>query len=189
MKKHRSSRFVPLFTAAYLAGLLLMGVSQQGLAQANGKVLTQKSTFSMYCYWQGEATLGTQPGVLSTKIGHQGFSEIVEVEYNPAVTDVAILVKALKNKNSFYSVIVSSKDEMEKVQASVKKSDIKYTRSKPRFIESKYSLRTQYPELYALDLSEPQLNALNSWAYYGGAMPDVLTDEQVERLKQQAEKK
>ena len=143
----------------------------------------------MYCYWQGEATLGTEPGVLSTKIGHQGFSEIVEVEYNPAVTDLATLTAALKKKNSFYSVLVSSKNEMEAAQASVKKSDIKLSRSKPRFIESKYSLRTQYPQIFALDLSEPQLNVLNSWAYYGGAMPDVLTKEQIERLKQQLEKK
>ena len=82
------------------------------------------------------------------------------------------LISALKEQNSFYSV--ESPD------------------SSPHFVESKYSLRTLHPELYYLDLTEGQAIALNSWSYFGGTMPDVLTLEQnniVPRLKTALSKK
>ena len=53
---------------------------------------------------------------------------------------------------------------------------------RPRFIEPKHSLRARHPELLSLGLSERQAIALNSWSYFGGPMPDVLTPEQKRRL-------
>ncbi|MCH8021715.1 hypothetical protein IH785_17945, partial [candidate division KSB1 bacterium] len=109
------------------------------------------------------------PGVLSSKIGHLGGSEIVEVEYDPAQTNLQEMVTALKKKNSFHSVI---------------KADAK----EPHFIESKYSLRTRHADLYYLDLTEAQAIALNSWSYFASKMPDVLTKEQKD-LRQQIKAK
>lgn len=88
--------------------------------------------------------------------------EVVQVEYDPAKISLPNLVEALKNQDSFYSV--------EKPNA------------QPRFADSKYSLRTLHPELYYLDLTEAQAIALNSWSYFGGQMPDVLTPNQKNTL-------
>ncbi len=99
------------------------------------------------------------PGILSSKIGHLSGSEIVEVEFDPAQTNLQEMVSALKKKNSFHSVIKDNGKD-------------------PHFIESKHSLRTRHADLYYLDLTEAQAIALNSWSYFGGKMPDVLTKEQ-----------
>jgi hypothetical protein len=140
--------------------------------------------FSMYCYWNGEATLGTASGVLATRIGSLG-GEVVEVRYDPARTDVGQLAQALKRQGEggFYALIVP--DEVAKARARafhLADSEIRVDSRRPRFEESKYSLRTAHPELYALDLTEAQAMALNSWSYFGGPMPDVLTPEQKARL-------
>ena len=119
-------------------------------------------------------------------MGHLGGSEIVEVEYDPAQTNLQEMVAALKKKNSFYSVIVEDEVEKEKAGKLVRKDEIKANGKEPYFIESKYSLRTRHADLYYLDLTEAQAIALNSWSYFGGTRPDVLTKEQEtlrERIK------
>ena len=60
------------------------------------------------------------------------------------------------------------------------------SRNTPDFIEPKHSLRNTHPELLELSLTEEQKIVLNSWSYFGGPMPDVLTEEQktmLEKLK------
>ncbi len=136
----------------------------------------ETATFSMYCYWTGEATLGRVDGVVASRIGHWGGQEIVQVDYDPRLTDVAELTAALKQQRSYYSRLVSTPADGES------RDEVKVQSGKPRFIEPKHSLRTRYPKLHALGLTEQQAIALNSWSYFGGEMPDVLTEEQEQRL-------
>ncbi len=121
-------------------------------------------------------------------MGHLGGSEIVEVEYDPAQTNLQEMVAALKKKNSFYAVIVEDEVEKEKAGKLVRKDEIKANGKEPHFIESKYSLRTWHADLYYLDLTEAQAIALNSWSYFGGSMPSVLTEKQ-KTLRKQIEAK
>lgn len=109
-------------------------------------------------------------------------SEIVQVEYDPGKTQLSTIVQALKQENAFYSVIARDEAERARFSKLVSPSDIKVAHSDPHFVESKYSLRTQHPELYYLDLTEIQAIAFNSWSYFGGSMPDILNSEQQERL-------
>jgi len=67
----------------------------------------ESATFSMYCYWTGEATLGRVDGVVASRIGHWGGAEIVQVDYDPGRTNVDELASALKKQRSFYSQMVS----------------------------------------------------------------------------------
>jgi len=150
-------------------------------AETDRKV--ESATFSMYCYWTGEATLGRVDGVLSSRIGHWGGKEIVQVDYDPQVTGVAELTEALKLQRSFYSVIVGAEVEREQAARQLEPREIAVHRGEPHFIEPKHSLRTRHPELLKLDLSESQAIALNSWSYFGGEMPDVLAPEQKRTLK------
>ena len=124
------------------------------------------ATFSMHCYWTGEATLGREPGVLATRIGDLDGREIVQVEFDPAVTSAARLQEALMANDSFHERL-----------------DPQATDARPRFVEPKHTLRTQHPDLYYLDLTERQAIVLNSWAYFSGPMPDLLDADQRERWR------
>ena len=149
---------------------------------------TETATFSMYCYWTGEATLGRVDGVLASRIGHWGGREIVQVDYDPARTDVDELARTLKRQRSFYSLVVTESAAGRPAAAEVPPEEITVLAGNPRFIAPKHSLRARHPELVALDLSEEQAIALNSWSYFGGPMPDVLTEEQKQRLADRADR-
>lgn len=53
----------------------------------------ETATFSMYCFWTGEGTLGAIPGVIETAPGFADGREVVRVTYNPAVVPKAELEK------------------------------------------------------------------------------------------------
>lgn len=118
------------------------------------------------------------PGIISSRIGHLGGSEIVEVEYDPSQTDLGQLAAALKKESSFGAVIVPHEEDRRSAQAAIPSKEIRVVNGSPHFIESKYSLRSRHPDLYYLDLTEGQAIALNSWSYFGGRMPDVLDSQQ-----------
>lgn len=138
---------------------------------------TRTATFSMYCYWTGEATLGKAPGVVGTRIGEMGGNEVVEVTYDPARTDVVRLADILKKQDSFYALIAPGPEAAKK--SGLPASEVKVRSGHPSYVESKHSLRVVHPELYYLDLTEAQAMALDSWSFFGGPMPAVLTPEQV----------
>ena len=53
-----------------------------------------RAVFAMYCFWEGEAKLGGIEGVLSTRPGQFEQEEVVEVTYDAARVDFAVLVAA-----------------------------------------------------------------------------------------------
>jgi hypothetical protein len=124
------------------------------------------------------------PGIISSKIGNLYGREIVRVEFDSGLTNLPELVKALKSESSFYSLIARNETERNQAKKLLKSSDVTIAAEEPSFVESKYSLRTSHPEIYYLDLTEHQALVLNSWSYFGGAMPNVLTNDQKELAKQ-----
>ncbi|HYI83653.1 MAG TPA: hypothetical protein VEX11_10635 [Acetobacteraceae bacterium] len=158
--------------------LLLAGTMASTASAAPAQAPTATAVFSMYCYWTGEATLGRVPGVVRTRIGHLPGAEIVEVSWDPSRTDLGQLTAALKRQSSFYALLARSREERQQALAHLPGSEVKVESEAPDFLESKHSLRTRHPDLYYLDLTEAQAIALNSWSYFGGEMPDVLTPEQ-----------
>ena len=60
---------------------------------------TERATFVMHCFWEGEGALGNVPGVVSTMAGFMGKDEIVEVLFDPkAVSFDALFGKARSMK-------------------------------------------------------------------------------------------
>ncbi len=58
----------------------------QLLADESSAIQRSKNvTYSMYCFWTGEALLGRANGVIKTTAGFQGGKEVVVVEYDPLV--------------------------------------------------------------------------------------------------------
>ncbi len=60
--------------------------------------MTSKATYSMYCFWTGEALFGKLNGVIKTTAGFEGGKEVVVVEYNPAIISKAELDKIAQNQ-------------------------------------------------------------------------------------------
>ncbi|HEX9945885.1 MAG TPA: hypothetical protein VGG03_28085 [Thermoanaerobaculia bacterium] len=165
--------------AIWLAAVLWGGHSWTlAAAPPAAPAATETAVFSMYCYWTGEATIGRVPGVVRTRIGGLGGNEVVEVEYDPARTDVGRLAEALKRQRSFYALIAPDRAAAARAGRYLSASEIEVRSGRPRYIEPKHSLRVIHPELYYLDLTEAQAVALNTWRHFGGPMPDVLTPEQ-----------
>ena len=173
----------PTFYILLIAWTLLPLHSQATDPPPQAEVQLESATFSMYCYWTGEATLGRVDGVVASRIGHWSGAEIVQVDYDPERTDLGELTRALKRQRSFYSVVVRDGDEREQATAHLEPGDIDTRKGRPHFIAPKHSLRTRHPELLTLGLSEQQAIALNSWSYFGGKMPEVLTDAQKQQLR------
>lgn len=159
--------------------LLVLSMALLASSGAADTAEPQVALFSMYCYWNGEATAGRVPGVLATRIGDLKGNEVVEVTYDPQRTGLPDLVAALKGNSAFYSLIVPDESAKGKAAQVVPISEIRVESSLANFIESKYSLKVKRPDLYYLDLTEEQALALNSWCYFGGKMPNVLTPEQL----------
>jgi hypothetical protein len=172
-----------LTAASVLAAALVVPTRAAGQTAAAPALPAQTKTalFNMYCYWTGEATLDRVPGVVKTRIGELS-GEVVEVEYDPSKTDVGKMAGALKKQGGFYAFLAADPIAKAEGKKYLPESEIKDIERHPRFIESKYNLHTSHPDLAALDLTEPQAMALNSWSYFGGPMPDVLTPEQKEKL-------
>lgn len=98
------------------------------------------------------------------------------------------MVRALERESSFYSVMAADQAAYEAVRAELPDTEITRAHGTPELIEPKHSLRTRFPDIYYLDLTERQAVVLNSWSYFGGAMPDVLSPSQTAlraRLKTQ----
>ncbi|MEM1246411.1 MAG: hypothetical protein AAGK22_08565 [Acidobacteriota bacterium] len=169
----RRNRTTLLYCTTVVALLLSLGspvVAEEG---RKGDPDLSTATFSMYCYWTGEATLGRVDGVHASRIGHWDGREIVQVDYDPTRTSVDELAQALATNRSLYAVVRAQGENQQATSA-----EQRTLRGRPKFIPPKHSLRTVFPRIAALQLTEEQAIALNSWAYFGGSMPDVLTAEQ-----------
>lgn len=64
-------------------------------AQQNG---IAKATYSMYCFWTGEALFGKLNGVVKTTAGFQNGKEVVVVEFDPHLITKAQLDKIASNQ-------------------------------------------------------------------------------------------
>lgn len=113
----------------------------------------------------------------------------MEVEYDPTQISIKDMSEVLKRQSSFYSVITQNRSEYNQANTHLNESDIILNSSTPHFIESKHSLRSRHPEFLELGLTEQQMIKLNSWSYFGGPMPDVLTKVQKEKLEQLQQEK
>lgn len=103
------SRLSGNYSAAGLSAILTtVLIKQKGKAPMYLQLLTDeltahqkgtaKATYSMYCFWTGEALFGKLNGVVKTTAGYQGGKEVVTVEYDPALISKSALDKIAQNQ-------------------------------------------------------------------------------------------
>jgi len=97
------------YSAAGLSNMMTsVLIRQKGKAPAYLQLLTDelmaeqkgtsKATYSMYCFWTGEALFGKLNGVVKTTAGFEGGKEVVAVEFNPAIISKAELDKIAQSQ-------------------------------------------------------------------------------------------
>ncbi len=72
------------------APLYLQLLTDELAARQKGTTI---ATYTMYCFWAGEALFGAVNGVISTSAGYQEGKEAVKVEYDPGVISKSQLDK------------------------------------------------------------------------------------------------
>jgi hypothetical protein len=83
------------------APLYLQLLSDELAAKSRG---IQSSTYSMYCFWSGEALFGKVNGVITTSAGFQNGKEVVKVDYDPAIISKTQLDKIASQSSCKNSV-------------------------------------------------------------------------------------
>ena len=102
--KDLASRLSGNYSAHGLTDLMTnILISTQGKAPLYLQLLTDElratqhgtsiATYSMYCFWRGEALFGGLNGVIKTSAGFQNGKEVVKVEYDATVISLSQLNK------------------------------------------------------------------------------------------------
>ncbi len=147
---------------------------------AAGPQSTQQATFGMYCFWSGEAKLGSIPGVVDSEPGFMGNSEVVSVKYNPEIISYEDLVATAKEQKAFDRIFTYTK-EQEKVAESlvgsstVKKASQFRADGQPKYylLHSPYRLLPMLPN---------QASRVNTAVGLGGDPTIFLSPKQLEVL-------
>lgn len=120
------------------------------------------ATFSMHCFWSGEACLGGAPGVLDTRAAFANGREVVEVKYDPAEASYRELLAFAKRGGCVDGVVAQSAAQFDAARE-VFGSGVERARGVPRAAppaDQKRQLRgTRYAEL---DLTPRQAARVNA---------------------------
>ena len=60
---------------------------------AKESVATDRATFAMHCFWEGQVKLGALPGVVHTRAGWLDGEEVVQVDFDPKAISYKKLVR------------------------------------------------------------------------------------------------
>lgn len=132
----------------------------QSLANA---ATTEKATFAMHCYWEGEGKLGAIPGVQNTLSAWVGPLEVVELIYDPSQVEYAHLLETAQSFDCASKVYAHSDEQMEiakrvvgdKAEQAPKKSRT------AKLSDQKYYLRNT-PGVRSLPLTKTQSTKVNA---------------------------
>ncbi len=73
---------------------------------------TETAEFAMHCYWEGEAKLGSLPGVLATRAGWRDKLEVVRLEFDPKVVDYRKLLDTAQSFECASKVFALSDEQL-----------------------------------------------------------------------------
>ncbi len=121
---------------------------------------TETATLAMYCFWTGEKKLGKLEGVVETQPGFMGGREVVQVEYDPCVTDYETILSQAK-KSSCASHVYANNTEQQQLSEKIVGAQSTTKNSKFRLDkEPKYYLsKTAYQYVPMTQLQAVKVNS------------------------------
>ena len=137
------------------------GYLQIASEEARARV-PRRATFAMHCYWRGEACLGDQPGVISSRAGWLDGREVVEVEFDGRSTSYRELVAAAQKRGCADHVFAHGDEQTAAARALFGDAvtQTRSTASPASASDQKYYLRRS--PLAALELTPLQASRVNS---------------------------
>ena len=141
----------------------------------------ETAAFAMFCYWTGEKSLGAIHGVLATRTGQIGHSEVVEVDYDPTKVSYARLLEQARQMKCATKVFARNDEQMKTAKAAVgsaaERSDAKIDTN----TQQQYHLFHR-PAYYYLPLTALQATKANA-RIADNASPDELLSPRQLALK------
>jgi len=79
----------------------------------------ERATFGMHCFWEGEVRLGQLAGVVDTRTGWLGGTEVVELRYDPKRISYAKLLAQAQSLRCATRVFTHSAEQLELARKAV----------------------------------------------------------------------
>ncbi len=145
------------------------------------------AVFAMYCFWTGEAKLGSLDGVIATEAGFYDGHEVVVVKYNDEKIELIDLVKNAETFDCAHAVFLPTKVEQQEIERKTRLKNVSlfsfdggYRRApqsdQKRQIASNEKLKT-------LGLTPMQLTKINSRVVSKDSIDQWLSPRQIAKLE------
>ncbi|MEL6721117.1 MAG: VPGUxxT family thioredoxin-like (seleno)protein, type 2 [Bacteroidota bacterium] len=162
-------------------------LKEELMAEAVG---TKTTTLSMYCFWSGELKIGAMEGVVATEPGFMHGREVVQVTYNPSLTDYSDIVKQARSVSCADEAFVHNSDEAKQATRILGEDNVREKGSFRFDKERKYYLsKTHYRFVPMTPLQAIRVNKLVSERK---SVDSILSPRQLAlaaKIKQQSNKK
>ncbi len=167
--------------------------SSQGSAkegQSSDRAASNKiAAFAMYCFWTGEAKLGSLEGVVETEAGFYDGREVVVVKYDDREIDLLTLVAEAEKFECASAVYLPDLADRKLVKdktrlRTVKNFDFSTGYRRAPESDQKRQLSRAKSMLQKLDLTPEQWTKLNSRGVSGDSIQGILTPSQYSALKE-----
>jgi len=144
--------------------------------------------FAMFCFWTGEAKLGSLDGVYETEAGFYDGHEVVLVKYNEQEIDLLTLVNEAEKFDCASAVYLPDAADRKLVKdktrlRTVKNFDFSSGYRRAPESDQKRQLSSAKSMLKKLDLTPTQWTKLNSRGVSGASVRKLLSDSQYEALR------
>lgn len=157
------------------------------LAEATG---TKTTTLSMYCFWSGELKIGAMEGVVATEPGFMHGREVVQVTYNPSITDYSDIVKQSRSVSCADEAFVHDSEQAKQAARILGEENVR-KKGNFRFDKDRkyYLSKTHYRFVPMTSLQAIRANKLIAERK---SLEDILSPRQLalaKKIKQQPNKK
>lgn len=145
------------------------------------------AAFAMYCFWTGEAKLGSLDGVIATEAGFYDGHEVVVVKYDEDTIKLLDLVVEAEKFECASAVYLPTKKDRDLVSTTTRLKNVKLFNAEKGYrkapqADQKKQL-SKVAGLKELDLTPMQWTKLNSSRVSGQSFESWLSPRQLEKLK------
>ena len=146
------------------------------------------AAFAMYCFWTGEARLGSLDGVLATEAGFYDGHEVVVVKYDEKKIKLLDLVAEAEKFECASGVYLPSKAQLSQVSDNTKLPNVKLFDARHGYRKAPSGdQKKQLSKIAGLDklnLTPMQWTKLNSSRVSGDRFEDWLSPRQTAKLQE-----
>ena len=145
------------------------------------------AAFAMYCFWTGEAKLGSLDGVIATEAGFYDGHEVVVVKYNENDINLLKLVAEAEKFDCASAVYLTSETDRDLITDKTRLTNVKLFNPKSGYRRAPDSDQkkqiSKMTKLDSLGLTPMQWTKLNSLRTSGDSHQTWLSPRQLAKLK------